>query len=177
MRKIAVHTAVVSAVIAGAAGWAILTATSPGQARSSRIFAQKLVEDMLAKHSEVTGLEISVVTKAGCKTIAATDPKDLGEKCDEDELRPLETGDPFVEREKDGFDVTLPLHDGNGKIIAAVGMDFKPAAGQTKESVVKQGQQIVVEMESQVPSKDKLFEGEIRFSAGDFENHAELPST
>ena len=173
MRKSAVHTAVVSAVIVGAVGWAIVT-TSPGQAASGRIFAQKLVEEMLPKHSEVTGLEISVVTKAGCKTIAATDPKELGEKCDKDELQPLQTGDPSVEHESDGFDVTLPLHDGNGKIIAAVGMDFKPAAGQTKESVVKQGQQIVAEMESQVRSKNKLFEPEIRFSASDFKNDTEV---
>jgi hypothetical protein len=172
MRKSAVHTAVVSAVIVGAVGWAIVT-PSPGQAASGRIFAQKLVEEILPKHSEVTGLEISVVTKAGCKTIAATDPKELGEKCDKDELQPLQTGDPSVELESDGFDVTLPLHDGNGKIIAAVGMDFKPAAGQTKESVVKQGQQIVAEMESQVPSKDKLFEAETRFSAGEFRTNAE----
>jgi hypothetical protein len=40
-------------------------------------------------------------------------------------------------------------------------MDFKPAAGQTKGSVVKQGQQIVTEMESQVPTKDKLFETQL----------------
>jgi hypothetical protein len=173
MRKSAFHTAVVSAVIVGAVGWAIVT-TSPGQAASERIFAQKLVEETLPKHSEVSGLEISVVTKAGCKTIAATDPKELGEKCDKDELQPLQTGDPSVEQESDGFDVTLPLRDGKGKIIAAVGMDFKLAAGQTKESVVKQGQQIVAEMESQVPSKDKLFEAETRFSAGAFESNAEV---
>src|ERR1700730_14527361 len=169
MSESALHSAVVSAAIVGAVGWAIVT-TSAGLAASGRIFAQKLVEETLPKHSEVIDLEISVITKAGCKTIAATDPKDLGEKCDKDELQPLQTGEPSVESESDGFDVTLPLHDGDRKIIAAVGMDFKRAVGQTKESVVKQGQQIVAEMESQVRSKNKLFEPEIRFSASDFKN-------
>jgi hypothetical protein len=171
VRKNAVHSMVVSAVIVGVMCWAIVT-TSPGRAASGRIFAQKLVEEMLPKHSEVTGLEIAAVTKAGCKTIAATDPKDLGEKCDKDELQALQTGEPFVDHESDGFDVTLPLHDGSRKIIAVVGMDFKPVAGQTNESAVKQGQQIIAEMEFQVPSKDKLFEPQIRFSPGSFKDYA-----
>jgi hypothetical protein len=91
-------------------------------------------------------------------------------------LQPLQTGEPFVDHESEGFDVTLPFHDGNGKIIAVVGMDFKPAAGQTKGSVVKQGQQIVTEMESQVPTKDKLFEAQLRLSTFDFKNDAEVRS-
>ena len=173
MSKSAVHSAVVSAAIVGAVGWAIVT-TSAGLPASGRIFAQKLVEETLPKHSEVTNLEISAVTKTGCKTIAATDPKDLGEKCDKDELQPLQTGQPSVDRESDGFDVTLPLHDANGKIIAVVGMDFKLTAGQTKESVIKQGQQIAAEMESEVPSKDKLFEPGIRFSSDNFKKDSEV---
>ncbi len=173
MRKNAVRFTVVSLVLVGVVGCAVVT-TSPGRAASGKIFAQKLVEEALPKHSEVTGLEISAITNGGCKTIAATDPKDLGEKCDKDELQPLQTGEPFVDHESEGFDVTLPLHDGNGKIIAVVGMDFKPVAGQTKGSVVKQGQQIVTEMESQVPTKDKLFEAQLRLSTFDSKNDAEV---
>jgi hypothetical protein len=173
VRKSTIHSAVAFAVIVGVMSWAVVTMLA-SRAASIQIFAQKLVEETLPKHSEVTGLEISAVTRAGCKTIAATDPKDLGEACDKDELQPLQTGQPSADRERDGFDVTLPLHDANGKIIAVVGMDFKPAAGQTEESVVKQGQKIVAEMESQVPSKDKLFEPEIRFSSNNFKNDAEV---
>ena len=173
MRRNAVHSAVVSVVLISVVGWAVVT-TSPVRAGSGKIFAQKLVEETLPKHSEVTGLEIAAITNAGCKTIAATDPKDLGEKCDKDELQPLQTGEPSVGRESDGFDVTLPLHDGHGKIIAVVGMDFKPVAGQTKESVVKQGQQIVTEMESKVPTKDKLFEEQPRLSSENCKNDAEV---
>lgn len=133
----------------------------PGAALSAtpeKIFAQKLLEETLSKHTEVTGLEIAATTKHGCKTIAATDPKELEEKCDAEVWRPLRSGKPYVEREKDGFDVTLPLHDASGKTIAVVGMDFKPEPAQTKESVIEQGRQITGEMEKQVPSKAKLFE-------------------
>lgn len=146
--------------LAGGFALAIAVFVSPsfGTAKQGKIFAQKLLEETLPKHSEVTGLEMSATSRQGCKTIASTDPKDLGEKCDEDEWQPLHTGKPYMEEESDGFDLTLPLHDAGGKIIAVVGMDFKPESGQTKESVVKQGRQIVSDMEKQVSSKAKLFE-------------------
>jgi hypothetical protein len=128
------------------------------RAASGKIFAQRLIETELMKHPEVSSLEISVITKEGCRTIAASDPKDLKEKCDEDELQTLRTGKPYVEKEGDGFDVTLAFHDASGKIMAAVGMDFKAEEGQTNEGVAAQGRQVVSEMEAQVPSKDKLFE-------------------
>ena len=35
---------------------------------------------------------------------------------------------PSVEREKDEFDVTIPIHDSSAKIIATAGMDFQAAA-------------------------------------------------
>ena len=132
--------------------------TLPLRAAPGTIFAQKLVQEQLLKHPEIEGLEIAAYAKSSCQTIAATNPKDLGEKCDKDELGPLRTGEPFVEREGDGFDLTLPLHDRSKQIIAVVGIDFKPAPGQTTESVTKQGRQIVAEMEAQVPTKEKLFE-------------------
>lgn len=137
---------------------AVFVSPSFGMAKQGKIFAQQLLEETLPKHPEVTGLEMSATSRQGCKTIASTDPKDLGEKCDQDEWQPLRTGKPYVEQESDGFDVTLPLHDASGKTIAVVGMDFKPEPGQTKRSVVKQGRQIVSDMEKQVSSKAKLFE-------------------
>jgi hypothetical protein len=173
LRNTAIHRTTISAVIVGFIGFDVAI-TPPCHAAPEKIFAQKLVEETLPKHPEVTGLEISAITKTGCKTIAATDPKDLEEKCDKDELQPLQTGEPFVDQESDGFDVTLPLHDENGKIIAVVGLDFKTTSGQTKESVVKQGKEIVIEMESQVHSKDKLFQTARTLSVGNSKKVAEV---
>ena len=63
-----------------------------------------------------------------------------------------------MEQEKDEFDATLPIHDAAGKIIGTAGMDFKFAAGQTKETVTRQAMRIVAELEKCLSSKDKLFE-------------------
>jgi hypothetical protein len=128
------------------------------KAPKPKIFAQKLVEEVLAKYSEVTGVEIAVRSPETCSTVAATDPKDVGEKCDKDELDPMRTGQPSVEKERDGFDVTLPLHDAAGQVIGAVGMGFKLKSGQERSTVLEQARQIVQEMEAQIPASAKLLE-------------------
>jgi hypothetical protein len=63
-----------------------------------------------------------------------------------------------VEKEGDGFDVTMTLRDSTGKIIGTVGMDFKVEPGQPRSSVVKRAKKIVQEVEAQAPSKAKLLE-------------------
>jgi hypothetical protein len=75
------------------------------------------------------------------RPIPTTEANEIGQKCDKDELTAIRTNKPFVkkEKEKDEFDVTLPIHDSTGKIIATAGMDFKLQPGRTKVSVVSEG--------------------------------------
>lgn len=150
--------AIAGLVTLGSAGWILAMANPAG-----KIFAQQLVERALATHPEVTGLELSSIPLGKpCMCIASTDPKDLGDKCDTDELTPMKTSKPFVEKEKEGgkevYDITMPLHDASGKMIGAVGMDFKPEPGQVESQVLKVARQIVGEMETQIPTQAKLFE-------------------
>lgn len=135
-----------------------VVAFSQAKTHTGKSFAQKLVEATQAKHPEVDEVGISTDTRRGCYGIASTDKSDIGEKCEKDDSEPMRTGKPFVEKEKDGFDVSLPLHDSTGKIIGAVGFGFKVAPGQTEASVTEQAQKIAAEMEAQIPSKAKLFE-------------------
>ena len=97
-----------------------------------------------------------------CVTIAATVSKEVGAKCDNDEYTAIKTNKPFVEKENEGgkevFDVTMPLHDSAGKVIATVGMDFKPEPGQERSNVINRAEEIVREFEERIPSKAKLFE-------------------
>ena len=133
---------------------------SPLNAQSKKTQAQSLVDLTAQKHPEITGLELST-TPAGrevCVTIAATEAKDLGEKCDKDEATAMKTGKPFVEHEADGFDITAPLHDASGKLIGAIGIDFKPELGQTKADILKLTVGLLKEVEQQIPSKASLFQ-------------------
>lgn len=133
---------------------------SAGGAAADKIMAQKAVAEVKAAHPEITGLELAATRskQEGCKTIAATEAKEIGEKCDKDEFTAMKTNQPSVEQEKDGFDVTLPLHDAAGKIIATLGMDFKVEPGRTKETVARQAKQIASELEKRFTSKSQLFE-------------------
>ena len=135
----------------------------------AKIFAQKLVETAVAKHHELSGVELSATPLGGhkCLTIASTETEDLlpggrraviGEKCDEDEFAAMRTGKSFIEKEQHGFDITVPLHDATGKLIGAVSMDFKPEPGQQEPGVIERATQITHELEKQIPSKAALFE-------------------
>lgn len=118
--------------------------------------AQKLVEDTHAQHPEATEIGIVTLSARGCRTIASTDKGDIGEKCEADDSAPMKTGRPYVEKEKDGYNVSLPLHDASGKAIGAVGIEFKLEAGQTAANMTAKAKQIAGEMEKQIPSKAAL---------------------
>ena len=133
---------------------------SPLNAQSKKTQAQNLVDLTAQRHSEIIGLELSA-TPAGeerCVTIAATEARDLGEKCDRDEITAMRTGKPFVEHEPDGFDVTAPLHDASGKLIGTIGIDFKPQLRQSKADILKLTAVLLKEVERQIPSKAFLFQ-------------------
>lgn len=143
-------------IVAGVVGYAQTTA-------SAKIFAQKIVEETFAAHPELADFELAATPpgKTQCVTIASTETKGIGEKCDKDEFTAMKTNKPFVEKEKENgnvYDVTIPVHDPNGKIIATAGIAFKPQPDQTSAQVTERSQQIAKELEAKVNTKEKLFE-------------------
>ena len=131
---------------------------------AAKIYAQKLVNETLAVHSEIAGLEISAasVKKNECTTIASDEELGIGEKCDHDEYDVMKTNKPLAddteEHGKKFFNVNVPLHDANGKAMAVVGVDFKPNPTQTAAQATERAEQIAKEIEAKVPSKEKLYE-------------------
>jgi hypothetical protein len=139
--------------------------TTPGAVAQAggkgKTYAQQMVDDFLKQHADVTGVELAVVSDKGCATLAASDPKDVGEKCDADEEGPMKTGEPDVEepsKEDPVYDITQALHDKSGKLIGAVGLDITPVAGRDRAATVAQAKAFLQELEAQIPSKEKLFE-------------------
>ena len=148
--------------LAAALAIELLSATSvagkqPHAARPNTV-AQELVEEGAAKHPDMTAMEIVLRTSDRCSTVADTELEGIGEKCDHDELEVMKTGKPLFEKEADGFDVTMPLHDAAGKIIGTVGMDFKAETGLQKSTVIEHANTILCELESRIPSPSKLLE-------------------
>jgi hypothetical protein len=145
----------------------LYVAASSGQTLklpTPKIYAQKLVNETLAAHPDIMGLEISAAyaKKDDCSTIASDEELGIGEKCDRDEYSVMETNKPFADKTKEHgkefFDVNVPIHDANGKILAIVGVDFKPDPKQTAAQASAQAELIAKEIEAKVPSREKLFE-------------------
>lgn len=130
----------------------------PGQSKNTkpRVLAQKIVDDAHTKHPEASEIGIAIIGAHGCSTIASTDKRDVGEKCEKDDSEPMKTGKPFVEKEENNFDVSLPLHDLSGKAVGSVGIEIAPKAGQTEKDAIQQAQNIASEMEKGIPSKASL---------------------
>jgi hypothetical protein len=134
-------------------------AAVPVNAQTKGSFAQNLVQEIKAAHPEISSLELAATKPGrGCQTIAATEAKEVGQNCDQDELTAKTTNRPFVEEEKKEFDVTLPIHDSAGKVIATAGMDFQLKPGRTKETVVRQALKIGAELERRLTSEKELFQ-------------------
>jgi hypothetical protein len=126
-----------------------------------RIMAQRLVDSVVAAHEDLLAMEMAVLTGGTCKVIAATAPEDVGTGCGEDENVPIQTGAPYVEAptvQSAIYDITQALHDAKGNLIGAIGMDLKPAPGQTRDAMVKRARELLRSFEARIPSLARLME-------------------
>ena len=120
--------------------------------------SQRLVQNAMAAHPQLTEVGISLRSARGCHSIASTDPNDVGERCESGDLRAMGTLRPYAAKESDGFDVSLPLRDAAGRPIGSLAMEFRLRAGQTKEEVIAEANKIAREMATQIASKASLYE-------------------
>jgi iron complex outermembrane receptor protein len=128
---------------------------------SGRMYAQKLVDETLAKHREVVIIAMHV-TPPGRSTnvIIASNIGRIGKVADDDDLRVINTGKPNLEVNVTGnhFEVELVLEDDTGKNIGALGVVFDYKKGDDKIAMQKKAEQVRAELRRQIPSKDKLFD-------------------
>lgn len=125
------------------------------------IYAQKLVDEMLAKHKEVIIMAFHVTPPNQTdNVIIASNIGRIGKKADDDDMRVMNTGESNLEVNKAGnhFEDELPLLDQAGNRIGAVGIVFNYKAGDDKKKLAKNAEQVRDEMREQIPSKEKLFE-------------------
>ena len=133
--------------------------TASGQ-EAKKIFAQKLVDETLAKHKNVVIMALHVTPPSKTdNVIIASNIGRIGKKADEDDLRVIETGKPNLEVNKKGdhYEVELVLEDQSGKTIGAAGIVFNYEKGREAE-YQKNAELIRDEMKQQTPSLAKLFE-------------------
>ena len=122
-------------------------------------YAQKLVDQELAKHPDIVILVFHVISKDGSDyPIIASNIGRYGKKADEDDLRVIHTGKPNLEVNTAGnhFEVEMALHDTSKKTIGAIACVYNYKNGDDKEALHKKAEAVRAEVEKQIPSVDKL---------------------
>jgi len=142
----------------------ILIAAAVGVSNSQakpNIFAQKLVDETIAKHPHVVILAFHVTPPGKTENvIIASNIGRIGKKADEDDMRVINTGKNNLEVNKTGnhFEVELPILDQAGKTIGAAGVVFNYKAGDDQAKLEKTAIGIRDEWRAQIPTKEKLFD-------------------
>lgn len=140
-----------------AAGCMLLGAgASSFAAQANDTLAQKLVAQAMASHPQASEIGISVRSSSGCHSIASSDPSDVGERCESGDLRVIRTHQAHAVKERDGYDVSVPLHDSAGKLIGSLAVEFRLQSEKSTVAAIRDAEAISHEMAARIPSKASL---------------------
>jgi iron complex outermembrane receptor protein len=133
---------------------------SASASRTGKIYAQWLVDGLAARHPDLVriGMHVTPPSESENIIIASNVSEKIGQKSDPEDLKAMKTGQPVVLKEGGNFDVTLPLHDAAGKTIGAIGLTFKPRAGEQDAGAARRARAMAREIEKQIASTSRLFE-------------------
>ena len=153
MTRFSILSFVLAAALPFCAQAADVTAEKP------HTFAQKLVDQELAKHPDIVILVFHVVNKDGSDyPIVASNIGRYGKKADEDDLRVIHTSKPNLEVNAAGnrFEVEMALHDTSKKVLGAIAVVYNYKNGDNKEELHKKAEMVRAEVEKQITTVDKL---------------------
>ena len=131
-------------------------------------YAQKLVDEAIAKHPEVVIMAIHAKSSTDPEypIIAWYGPTGgkvrIGKKADDDDMRVVNKGAVNLEVNATGdrFEVELPLQDANKQTVGALAVVFPYKNGDNKAAFKKKAEQVRDEMRSKISSADKLNEAQ-----------------
>lgn len=123
-------------------------------------FIRVLLRRMKENYPRVEALKVYARTPENqtLRIVASTDEHELGNVAGETEPMVFEKNATFYGKlDADSVVVTLPLHDRNGDVIAALRVELKSFLGQTERNAVARAQPIVREMEKGIIEAKDLF--------------------
>ena len=128
---------------------------------TTKTHAQKLVDDMLSKHSEIIVLAMHVTPpKAKDNIIIASNFGRIGKKADDDDMKVVSSGEPKVGVYAEGkrYGVALPLRDATNKAIGALSVGFHYKSGDDEKALLSKAEKIRDELQKRIPSVENLVE-------------------
>jgi hypothetical protein len=161
MRKHPVLAAATAAVLSCATAAYALADPALGKAADNAIYAQTLVNEQMAKHSDLLVLGLHA-PKPGAKDshMIATNLDRIGKADDEDDLAVSQEHKTILApnvKEPTKFEVAVPLKDASGKVIGSLSTVFKYAAGDDEVKMHATAVAIRDEMAKKIPNVAALF--------------------
>ena len=122
-------------------------------------FVKSLLRDIHQKYPRVQALRVYGKTPENptMRVMASTDDSELGKPGSTVEEQIFEMDTPFFGKLKSGVVVTLPVHDRNGEVIAALRVEMKSFFGQTENNALARALPIAKEMERRIVEARDLF--------------------
>jgi len=128
---------------------------------TTKTHAQKLVDEMLAKHTEVIELAVHVTPPKGKNNIiVASNFGRIGKKADDADLRVISTGQPVAGWHAEGkrYEVELALHDSSNKTIGALTLGFLYQRGDDDKALLAKAGKLRDELQARIASVENLVE-------------------
>jgi hypothetical protein len=163
MKKILLSASICLLLSIAAAGAEKAPDPSWGKAADNRIYAQTLVNEILAAHPElvVVGLHVPRPGETEGRMIASNLDR-IGKQDDEDDKAVATEGRTILEqnlKEPRKFEVLLPLKDASGKTIGAIGFVFdKTVAGDVQLQLFANALAMRDALARKIPSVNLLFQ-------------------
>jgi hypothetical protein len=110
-----------------------------------KIYAQELVNQAVAGHAEIAGVEVHVTPpKEPDNVVIAAYNGHLGEKADPEDLEVIKSGKPStgLNQAGDRYEVNLPLLDASHRTVGSIGIAFKYKVGDDKAALDKKAADI-----------------------------------
>jgi hypothetical protein len=122
-------------------------------------YVKALLRDIHQKYPRVQALRVygKTAENPALRVMASTQDAELGEAAGEVEEQIFELDTPFFGKLKTGVVVTLPVHDRNGEVIAALRVEMKSFLGQTEDNALARALPIVKDMERRIVEARDLF--------------------
>ena len=128
---------------------------------TTKTHAQKLVEQTVAKHSEVTVLAVRGPSGPSKDVVVLGSTFGRhGKKADADDMKVINTAVPDVGVFSGGkrFGAALPLRDGSGNAIGILSVGYAFTKGDDEKALLAKAEKLRDELQKRIPSAEKLDE-------------------
>jgi len=123
-------------------------------------FIKTLLGQMHERYPRVLGMKVYARSPqdAAVRVVASTNEAEVGDPGGKVENEIFTTDTPYFGRLRTGaVVVTLPLHDRNGDVMAALRVEMRSFPGQTENNAIARAQPIATDMQRQMAGKRDLF--------------------